>query len=54
MQIDDLLALGIVFAAAAWLVRYFVRRVRSVTRSHDATSSKLAQITFPDKDEPED
>ena len=54
MQIDDLLALGIVLAAAAWLVRYFVRRFRSVTRSHEARSSKLVQITFPEKKTPPD
>ena len=51
MQIGDLLALGIVFVAAAWLVRHFVRRVRSVTRKHEVPASKLVQITFPDKDE---
>jgi len=54
MQIDDLIALGIVAVAAAWLVRYFVRRVRNVTRSHEAQSSKPVQITFPDKDEHSD
>jgi hypothetical protein len=51
MQLDDLLALGIVLAAAAWLVRHFARRFRSVTRSHETPSSKPVQITFPDQDE---
>ena len=51
MQIDDLLARGIVLVAAGWLARYFVRRVQSVTRSHEPPSSKLVQITFPDKEE---
>ena len=51
MQLDEILALGIVAVAAAWLARYFVRRVQSVTRSHGTPSSKPVQITFPDKDE---
>ncbi len=51
MQLDELLALGIVAVAAAWLVRHFVHRLQSVTRSHESPSSKLVQITFPDKDE---
>ena len=54
MKIDDLVALGIVLAAAAWLVRYFVRRFRSVTRSHEARAAKPVQITFPDRDNPEE
>lgn len=54
MQVDDLLALGIVLAAAAWLVRHFVRRFRSVNRSRDVPASKLVQITFPDKDDSDD
>jgi hypothetical protein len=54
MQVDDVLALGLVLAAAAWLVRYFVRRIQSVTRSQETPSSKLVQITFPDKDEHQD
>lgn len=51
MQIDDLIALGIVLAAAAWLVRHFARRFRNVTRGHEAPSPKPVQITFPAKDE---
>ncbi len=54
MQVDDLLALGIVLAAAAWLVRHFARRFRSVTRSNAVPSPKLMQITLPDKDEDKD
>ena len=54
MQIDDLLALGIVLVAAGWLARYFLRRFQSVTRSHETPSSKLVQITFPHKDEHKD
>lgn len=53
MQIDDLVALGIVLAAAAWLARYFVRRIRRLTRSQETPSSKLMQITIQEEDKRE-
>jgi len=54
MTWDDLAALGIVAVAAAWLVRYFVRRIRGVRHGQPAQRSKPIQITFPDKREPRD
>jgi hypothetical protein len=51
MTIDELVALGVVAVAAAWLIRYFVRRIRSVAGGRSAPPPKLVQITFQRKDD---
>jgi len=53
ITLDEMVALGAVLVAAAWLIRYFVRRIRSVTSSSAAPPAKLVQITLPRKDETE-